>query len=406
MPARRHLAAPLVLALAACTGATDPHAALTVAGALGTPTAAVVSQSTLRVAVAVDGQAGGRLIVDSGAPLTTLSPTAWPGVSLPYSATIDSLAVGDVTIGHLPVLGADLFGATPGAAAGLLGGNTLCRFAAVLDYRAPSLRLGASGFDAPAVVGAVAAARAVPFRLEGGSDNSMANAQGLAWPATRVVVSALVEGAPRTLVVDSGSSYVVLRHALFDALVSDGRKVLGGVRIGGAGDVLEGRLTRSRSVALADTAVAGAAVLDVGDALLDRFAAEIGEPVDGLLGGAYLREFLVTIDYPARTLGLARYAARDHIDPLEFQQIGLTLAAAPGGSHRWSVVGIFDGTSAARAGITVGDEVIAIDGTQLDALEQDAARATLHGPAGAQKQVQTARGTFMVMVEDLLPPLP
>ena len=42
------------------------------------------------------------------------------------------------------------------------------------------------------------------------------------------------------------------------------------------------------------------AVMTIGDTLLDGIQTEVHHPVDGLLGGNFLREFMVTVDYPRR----------------------------------------------------------------------------------------------------------
>ena len=40
---------------------------------------------------------------------------------------------------------------------------------------------------------------------------------------------------------------------------------------------------------------------------MDLLAREVGHPVEGLVGGAYLERYLTTIDYPARQITLRPY---------------------------------------------------------------------------------------------------
>jgi hypothetical protein len=40
---------------------------------------------------------------------------------------------------------------------------------------------------------------------------------------------------------------------------------------------------------------------------MDLLATEVGHPVQGLVGGAYLAKYLTTIDYPARQIILRPY---------------------------------------------------------------------------------------------------
>ena len=87
------------------------------------------------------------------------------------------------------------------------------------------------------------------------------------------------------------------------------------------------RVTRSRSVSVAGQEVTNIPVMAFDNAIIDSMSTELGYPVDGLLGGDFLREFAVTIDYPAGQLMLSRYATRDHIVD-EFKRVGLWLAAS------------------------------------------------------------------------------
>jgi hypothetical protein len=272
----------------------------------------------------------------------------------------------------------------------------------VLDDRGAEVRLaGAPPSDVPDV----GAAASAPFALEGGGMGSLEGAS-FDYPATRVPVTVTVEGAARSFVLDSGASYLVIRDALWKELAQDGRPVLAGLPILSANGTLAGSLVRARTVTVAGQEVDGPPVLDIGDQLLDGFAAEVGHPVDGLLGGAYLREFLVTIDYPHGALDLARYATRDHIDPDEFHQLGFTIDVAPdGAAHRFQVTHVFAGTDAEQKGVATGELLASIGGTATDPLGTDEVEKLLHGPVGQTRVVQTAGATRTVAIDDLLPPL-
>ena len=66
-------------------------------------------------------------------------------------------------------------------------------------------------------------------------------------------------------------------------------------------------VTRVRTLTVGDETVSNPAVMTIGDTILDGIQTEVRHPVDGLLGGNFLREFMVTVDYPQRTLHLQRY---------------------------------------------------------------------------------------------------
>jgi hypothetical protein len=394
-------AAALIALVAGCSAPDGPHR-LTTIGVPGSPAPADYSANVLYAIAAVDGVGGGALLVDSGAPRLVLSPTRWTGAQVPAgSGAIDALTVGELTVEQVPVLGVDLFPARPGfAPAGLLGAEVLCQFAAVLDYRGTEVRLASAPPDDVLEVGPPAR---TAFALEGGGAGTL-DGTPFTYPATRVPVSVTVDGAARSFVLDTGSSYLVLRDALWKQLASDGRPTLQGLPILSANGLIAGALTRARTVVVAGEEVDDPPVLDIGDQLLDSFAAEVGHPVDGLLGGAFLREFLVTIDYPSGALELRRYASRDHIDPDEFHQLGFVLDVAPPGSaHVFQVSHVFAGTDAARAGLAAGELLVAVDGVPLDRLGTDEAEQLLHGAVGTQRTVQTATATRQIAVDDLLP---
>lgn len=396
---RRLLA--LGLALASCS--SDRTHRLAVTGAAGSPTAARRAANVL-YATATTAGGGGELLVDTGAPVTVLAPARFAVGAGPIA--VDALAAFGLSIARVPALGVALFPDEPGLPAGLLGGSLLCQFAVTLDYRARAVTLGAS---APAAMGGdgLAAPIALPFSLEGGGDAASAGTR-FHYPATRVPILVTVEGVASPMVLDSGASYVVLRDARWRALAADGRARLDGVPIESANGTLGASLTRAKAISVGAgedaQSLDAVPVLDIGDDLLDGFAAEVGHPVDGLLGGAFLRAFRVTVDYPAGALRLARYSDGAPIDPDEFHQVGLTLDFAPAGAaHRYVVGHVYVGTDAAAQGIAAGTTVVAVDGAPLDALPLDEAEQTLRAPAGTIKRLTLPTGDVSLRVDDLLP---
>lgn len=391
-----------LIAVTVAAGCSGEVHRLATRGMLGAPDPASFLDNGLYATVAVDGVAG-HLLVDTGAPVTVLSPSRFPGAAIPTGAGAVDLTVGGLTVLRAPELAVELFPARPGfAPGGLLGGSLLCQFAVVLDYRGGEVRLSAAP---PTDLGDVQVPGVtVPFRLEGGGRGVLGGTT-FAYPATRVSVAALVDGKPRTLILDSGASWMVVRHALWGELAADGRPTLTGVPILSAEGVVAGQLTRARTVSVAGETVADPPVLDVGDELLDAFAAEVGHPVDGLLGGAWLRQFAVTIDYPSGALWLARYRTTPHIDPDELHQLGFVLeAAAPDAGQRWVIRHVYPGTSAAQAGLVDGDPLVSVGGVALDALAYEDAEKLLHGAVGEAREVVTSKGSVMVKIDDLLPP--
>jgi C-terminal processing protease CtpA/Prc len=139
---------------------------------------------------------------------------------------------------------------------------------------------------------------------------------------------------------------------------------------------------------------------------LDTISQEVGMPLDGLVGGTFLREFFVTVDYQARLLHFRRYANRDHIVD-EFVRVGLTLTQ---GGNGYVIDQVHPNTDAAALQLQPGDEVRAISGMQLASLDPVTASALLLGAAGEQRALTMgatavaaiANTTLQVKVEDLL----
>ena len=185
-----------------------------------------------------------------------------------------------------------------GGAAGLLGGEVMDGFAVTIDYQRSAVTFGA--FTPPS------SARTpvmVPFDLRGAAARPSETAVTL--PATRIAVDVSIEGMVVPMFVDTGSSTMVLEPALYDAIVADGRaqSTTNVVTVMGTESVPS---TKLRTVSLAGAAQADVAAvrspLDM--TLLER---EVGHPVQGLVGGAYLQNYLTTIDYPARQITLRPY---------------------------------------------------------------------------------------------------
>jgi len=230
-----------------------------------------------------------------------LDPARHAGVN-PGIDQVMTLDVGDVHLMNVKVIVANLCGVMMcqgSEPAGLLGAEALVGTPFTLDYRGGRVTFGSlsppSGAGAPITV---------PFDLEGGGQ-LMVNDQVTAVPATRIAVTVEIEGRSVPMVLDTGSSTVVLDPSLFDAIVADGRaqtnvKVF---TVAGQQEV--------PAIRLQSTSLSGAAQADV-EALraplpLTPLEREVGHPVQGLLGGSYLGSYLTTIDYPARTITLRPY---------------------------------------------------------------------------------------------------
>jgi PDZ domain-containing protein/aspartyl protease len=90
------------------------------------------------------------------------------------------------------------------------------------------------------------------------------------------------------------------------------------------------------------------------------------ETVHGLLGYSFLKRFRVTLDYPNHVMWLDSLPDYRDERPLEYCHVGLQLERHDGAVV---VMGVVEGSPAARAGITLGDEVVALDGAPASGVD-------------------------------------
>ena len=98
------------------------------------------------------------------------------------------------------------------------------------------------------------------------------------------------------------------------------------------------------------------------DQLLNGISNELGMQIDGLLGGSYLRNFLVSIDYPNGQLHLQPYLTPPIPD--EFRRVGITIGLDVTGNN-FVVSSVYPNSDAASKNIKVNDQIVSIDGTSL-----------------------------------------
>ena len=416
----RRLSLGLVLAATAC-GSAEPRYAVT--GMLGIPSSAMVGSNLVFVDAAYDGnpaRSSPGMVIDSGSPVVLIDPTFF-GLPPPASAAdvqtnVDLGLLRDgqvvVTVQQIPVVQLSSGMMDDLGLAGVLGGNVLRQFSVQLDYAAPMGHGFCLGCPATARDDVAPADTQIAFRLRGGLSGQLQQLPSMpavSAPATRVPVTVTVEGTDYPFILDTGASEVSVLGSLFDALTADGRATLTNFPIATAAGDTQASVTRTSSISVGDQVVSGAPVLatpDIDD-LLSEIGQEMGTEVDGLLGGTFLRNFLVTVDYPAGQLHLQRYNVQAWSD--EFKRVGIGLTQTFGAAHRYAVGAVYAGTDAAAQGIAFGSQVVSIDGTPLDGLDPFAADQLLDGAVGTGKVLvivppgSSAFVTVQVLVDDLIP---
>jgi hypothetical protein len=400
----------LLLVAAGCGDDPDSSGFATM-GMPGVPSPTRVGANLVFADVAVNGFTGGRLGVDTGAPLMLIDPRKFPGLQFPTTAQVTAdLTVGELTVEGIPVVQSETTSSMdPLNFAGLLGGNVMLQFQVRLDYARPdrAFRLGMPDMEMPAE-GVETPGTSVAFALEGGGRGTF-QGEVITFPATRIPLTVDLDGVSHPFILDTGASETAVRQSIYDTIRADGRGEITGLPIRTVSGNTTASVTRVRTMTVGDATVTNAAVMTIGDTLLDGIQREVGHPIDGLLGGNFLREFMVTVDYPRDTLHLQRYTAAVVVD--EFKRVGVELAVGAG-AHRYVVGTVYAGTDAMAKQLSAGDEIVSIDGQALDPLDAVTADGLLNGTVGASRALELgnahaaalANTTVDVRVDDLIPP--
>jgi hypothetical protein len=380
-------------------------------GTPGIPSPARIGANLVLADVDVNGMSGPLMLVDTGSPFTLVDPSAYPGIQFPDTPQISvDLTFGVFTVDHVPAIQTTAIGT--GDVPQIVGGNLMREFPVQLDYseRDPSraFRLGESNMTS---TGVEEPGGSVTFTLEGGGVGRISQTTNVTVtiPATRIPITVDIEGTTHPFILDTGASEVTVRSSVYTSLTADGRPQLSGLPIGTAMGHAQAEVTRAKTITVAGQTVDNAPVMTIGDTLLDALEGEVSHPIDGLLGGSYLREFLVTIDYPHTTLHLQRYSPPVQVND-EFKRVGIEIGTGSG-NHKYTAGVVYPGTDAAAKQISVGDEIVSVDGQSLDALDPIAADEALNGTVGTTKQIglgattvpSLANTTISVRVDDLIP---
>jgi len=117
----------------------------------------------------------------------------------------------------------------------------------------------------------------------------------------------------------------------------------------------------------------------------------VGEPVHGLLGYSFLKNFRILIDYPHRVVWLDPLPAGWDQRPWEYSHVGIQIERADDGAAR--VVAVAEASPAAVAGIAVGDELVAIDDQPVSHDDLIETARKLEGPPGSRTALTIRHGS-------------
>ena len=355
----------------------------------------------------------GALVVDTGAGYLALDhAVAWrlaledsPGA---HGLSFDQGRVDSVSLGGTPidavglVVGIDadvIHRATGRSVLGLLGEAPLDHRAIAIDYANDTLTVLEYEGDQPRSLHGTQLlvqqlhmskrTASVPFELLG---------DGKVVVRGRVGDGSSATGEIQHWIVDTGATKTALfQPALRDRSGWRNWPSIRGLTAPTLVGTAEATIVTAPSLELETGAGVGLSVRDldaavIGGELPQLLGTATGRTIAGLIGYTFLRRFRVVIDYPGRMLLLDPEVRRDPGRPFEYSQIGIQLEWSTRGPV---VSGVIHGSSAARAGIRVGDRIIAVDelsgaGTPLF----DLTRA-LEGPPGTRVRLTVGRGAHL-----------
>jgi hypothetical protein len=411
-------------------------------GMLGNPSSTVVGTNLVFVNAALNGTSqiepdlNFGVLIDTGSPTVLIDPSFFEQMPATVTnANIDTtinLSLLDnsgnpvVTLDAIPALQLSSAMMDEIGLGGILGGNVLRQFSIQLDYAAPMMEGFCLGCASGPRADVESPGAAIPFALEGGSGGQQGQVELTSTlmpnvgviPPTRIPVTVTIEGVDHPFILDSGASEVSVRSTLYSSLVADGRAQLMNFGIQTVEGGSNASVTRAKTIVVGGEMVADAPVMsimsDPPDDLLNQIGLEIDPSgknlIDGLLGGSFLRNFLVSIDYPHGQLHLQPFTTPPIPD--EFRRVGFTIGLDAAGTN-FVVASVYPNTDAATQGIMVGDQIVSVDGTSLVSVGYVAtADALLDGTPGTSKMIKfgaktgdpaLAGTTISVMVDDLIP---
>lgn len=372
----------------------EGHHARRVVGPLGDPIAANPLAGVFSIPMRVNGQSGPPMIIDTGSPMTFVTPGAYGGMGTAETTGTATLSTGSFSLEDVPVVWSQPFGFGADAT-GVLGVNVICQFTATWDWQRSRFFLGAVPTDVETEGDEVR----LPFRLVGGGTARFSvNGPLVPIPATRIVVDVTIEGRPLRMLLDTGASFTAVREAFVNDLVTDGRRslIIQSVVQGG---VASSRVARVRGIDALGVRREGAVIVGYSASNLFALGAEAGGSVDGLLGVDFMNAWLTVIDYPAGVVRLRRYRDRAHAADL-WTRVGVIAGRGSDGAVR--VAEVFGGTDAATAGFAENEALLSIDGVPLDGRSDLEVDRMLRGAVGESRRVEGERHTATLTVTDLL----
>lgn len=289
------------------------------------------------------------------------------GVTLGGVTRVQSIRVGDAIVKDQPISVLTFSNAAEGVnEQGMIGYEFIARFITRFDYGKHELTfIDKKHFD-PRDAGTP-----VPFRFYHQFPEVLGS----------------YDGIPSRFGIDTGARNVLSLTSPFaqrNHIIErekNGAKALTGWGVGGPS---YGYVFRGKDLRLGDVTVKS----PLTEFNLDKGGVGATEAFPNNIGGGLLKRFVVTFDYDHQLMYLKPIAGK--VDDLDtFDRSGMWLNVADKG---FGIVNVGDGTPAAKAGITAGDVIVAVDGKAASSLHlYDLRRRLRNDPVGTQVALTVER---------------
>lgn len=301
--------------------------------------------------------------------------------------TFDARVVGEVT--DRPV-------------GGLLGERVLAGHALAIDYQHHVLALiptprpqhaeanaGSLAVESRHALRGAFGPRAIPIAFELAGD-------GKILVQVRVSNPEPPDLSPRmTLVLDTGATKCVLFEEAVEDMVtgSDTWSSLRGLAAPTLFGTSKARLVRVPLLEVegmnGTASQEGVDIAIIHSELAEILSRVVGEPVYGLLGYSFLRNYRVAIDYVRRIVWLDPIPGGWNDQPYEYSHIGLQLGRE---EDAIQVLAVAEDSPAAKAGIVPGDVVVSMNGKPASDFDVVTLSRKLEGPPGTTVRITLRRG--------------
>lgn len=207
----------------------------------------------------------------------------------------------------------------------------------------------------------------------------------------------------RRLLLDSGAGLTLLMHTYGDSTSVDlpVQKVPAYIA-SGLGGSLEGSVGRSRKIELAGKELNGVVTYFQP---LDTVGLEFMNDREGIMGNRILKRFNVAIDYTGQRV-FFRPDRRKWKEKFQFDRSGISLIAGGPNLRTYTVASLVEESPAGRAGMKVGDRIVAVNNTSVGFLTLSGIIRRLEGKPGKKIKIRYERdGNYTIVefkLEDLI----